>query len=139
MEAPRGAPASGAQPLAPARAARRDHPAATRGPHAGAETVTALAHELARLIRPLHEWPPRLAAGCNVRLLFPVCRAAPLPAGDRAPELIARVGVSSPAAYTGRLQRKSNATGTPPDALFAAFRGCLSRRLHGPGTSVADL
>ena len=47
-------PTSGAEPLAAARAARGDHLAAARGRHAGAKTVTALAHQLARLIGPLH-------------------------------------------------------------------------------------
>ena len=45
---------SGAEPLAAARATRGEHPAAALGRHARAETVTALAHQLARLIGPLH-------------------------------------------------------------------------------------
>src|SRR5713101_8457180 len=52
-----GAPpaqATGAQPLAPTGPARGYHLAAARGRHAGAVTVTALAHQLARLIGPLH-------------------------------------------------------------------------------------
>ena len=47
-------PPSGGQPLAPARAPRDEHLAAALGGHAGAESVTALAHQLARLIGPLH-------------------------------------------------------------------------------------
>src|SRR6516165_4918649 len=45
---------SGAQPLASTGAACRHHTAAALGGHAGAEAVTALAHQLARLIGPLH-------------------------------------------------------------------------------------
>ena len=45
---------SGAEPLAATRAARGEHPTAALGLHARAETVTALAHQLARLIGPLH-------------------------------------------------------------------------------------
>jgi hypothetical protein len=54
--------ASCAQPLAPACAACRDDFAATGGGHSGAITVTALAHELARLVGPLHETSPLVAA-----------------------------------------------------------------------------
>ena len=49
-----GASVSGAEPLAPAPASRVEDPAATLGRHAGAKSVTALAHQLARLIGPLH-------------------------------------------------------------------------------------
>jgi hypothetical protein len=45
---------SGAEALAAARAASSHDPAAGFGGHAGAETVTALTHELARLIGPFH-------------------------------------------------------------------------------------
>src|SRR5207244_859233 len=45
---------SGAEPLAAARAARGEHTATAFGRHARAETVTAFAHQLARLIGPLH-------------------------------------------------------------------------------------
>src|SRR5262249_5518492 len=45
---------SGAEPLASTRAARGDHPAPAFGCHAGTKAVTALAHQLARLIGPLH-------------------------------------------------------------------------------------
>src|SRR2546423_437349 len=45
---------SGAEPLAALRAARGKDPTAALGRHARAETVTALAHQLARLIGPLH-------------------------------------------------------------------------------------
>src|SRR5712691_8103799 len=45
---------SGTEPLASARAARGNHLAAAFGRHAGAKTVTTLAHQLARLIGPLH-------------------------------------------------------------------------------------
>jgi hypothetical protein len=47
-------PGSGAEALAATCAAGRDHPAAALGGHAGTETVTALPHELARLIGPFH-------------------------------------------------------------------------------------
>src|SRR5262245_63722098 len=46
--------ASGAEPLASARAARGNHLASAFGRHAGTKAVTALAHQLARLIGPLH-------------------------------------------------------------------------------------
>jgi hypothetical protein len=45
----------GAQALASASAPGRHDLASALGRHTGAETVTALAHELARLIRPFHE------------------------------------------------------------------------------------
>src|SRR5262249_55035524 len=45
---------SGGQPLAATRAAGRQDLAAAGFGHAGAETVAALAHELARLVGPLH-------------------------------------------------------------------------------------
>ena len=48
-------PGSGRQTLAALRAAPRDDIAAADRRHAGAETVPALAHELARLIGPLHD------------------------------------------------------------------------------------
>src|SRR5262249_22685783 len=47
-------PASGAEPLASMRPALGQHFAPAFGRHARAETVTALAHQLARLIGPLH-------------------------------------------------------------------------------------
>jgi hypothetical protein len=45
---------SGGELLAAARSARREHPAAADRRRAGAKAVTALAHELAGLIGPLH-------------------------------------------------------------------------------------
>ncbi len=45
----------GCEPLAAARPTRGNHLAAARGLHAGAVSVTALAHQLAGLIGPLHE------------------------------------------------------------------------------------
>src|SRR5262249_54493405 len=45
-----------AQPLAAARAASGHNLAATFGRHAGAKTMSALAHQLAGLIGPLHGW-----------------------------------------------------------------------------------
>jgi hypothetical protein len=72
----RGQVGSGAEPLAPACAAGGDHLAAACGRHAGAKTVTALAHQLARLIGPLHRsfsagrqsrWPRRPAPECWTR------------------------------------------------------------------------
>src|SRR5262249_29088521 len=44
------------QPLAAARAPGGDHLAASLGRHAGAKTMSALAHQLARLVGPLHGW-----------------------------------------------------------------------------------
>jgi hypothetical protein len=46
---------SGAELLAPARAAVRDHLAAALGGHAGAEAMPAFTHQFARLICPLHD------------------------------------------------------------------------------------
>ena len=46
---------SGGKPLASARAPRRHHFASALGGHARAETVTALAYKLARLVGPLHD------------------------------------------------------------------------------------
>src|SRR5258708_2682270 len=51
---PPGGKASGAQSLATARAPGRHHLAAAGGCHAGAESVSAFAHQFARLIGPLH-------------------------------------------------------------------------------------
>src|SRR5712692_4527409 len=45
---------SGTEPLAPVRPALGNDLAAAHGRHAGAKTVTALAHQLARLEGPLH-------------------------------------------------------------------------------------
>ncbi len=50
----RGFRGSGAKPLAAAIAPGGDHLAAARGRHAGAKSVTALAHNFAGLIGPLH-------------------------------------------------------------------------------------
>jgi hypothetical protein len=49
----------GAQALAPTSTTGSHDFAAAGGGHSGAETVTALAHELARLVRPFHEIPLR--------------------------------------------------------------------------------
>src|SRR5690606_13623219 len=48
-------PGSGAQPFAAARAAGGQHLAAPHGLEAGAKSVTALAHQRAGLVGPLHE------------------------------------------------------------------------------------
>src|SRR4051812_19687837 len=77
--AERPAKGSSAQALAAARAAGCNHLAAARGGHAGAITVTALAHELARLIGPLHGL---FSAGLEGRL-FRMSRRT-VPADDRA-------------------------------------------------------
>ena len=45
----------GAQTLATPRPASLHHPTTAFGGHSGAETVTTLAHKLARLVRPFHE------------------------------------------------------------------------------------
>jgi len=61
---------SGAEALAAARAAGGDNLAAALGGHARAKTVTALTHELARLIGPFHgsdlRWSRRNAGCCWV-------------------------------------------------------------------------
>jgi hypothetical protein len=49
-----GKPGSGTQTLAAPGAARGKDLAAAGGGEAGTETVTALAHQFARLISPLH-------------------------------------------------------------------------------------
>jgi len=49
-----GKPGSGAQTLAPTRAARGEDLAATGRGDAGAEAMTALAHQFAGLVSPLH-------------------------------------------------------------------------------------
>src|SRR5262249_45709005 len=54
-ERPGSSRGSGAQPLPAARPAGIEHLLAALGGHPGAETVTALAHQLARLIGPLHD------------------------------------------------------------------------------------
>jgi hypothetical protein len=48
-------PPSGAQPLPATRPAGIEHLLATLGGHPGPETVAALAHQLARLVGPLHD------------------------------------------------------------------------------------
>ena len=60
---PLGAPekTSGGQALATTRTARSDHLAATDSGHAGAKTMTALAHDLAGLIGPFHRRSPQAA------------------------------------------------------------------------------
>ena len=55
MGEPRRGASSGAEPLASARAARGNDPAPAFGRHASAEAVAALAHQVARLIGPLHD------------------------------------------------------------------------------------
>jgi hypothetical protein len=54
----RRAETSGRKALAAARAAGGDDLAASHGGHAGAKTMTALAHEFGRLISPLHGSAP---------------------------------------------------------------------------------
>jgi hypothetical protein len=54
-----GAALSGAQPLAAARSASSKHLAATLGLQAMAKAMTALAHQLAGLVGPLHEFDLR--------------------------------------------------------------------------------
>ncbi len=54
-----GAALSGAQPLAAACPASGKHLAATLGLQAMAKTMTALAHQLAGLVGPLHEFDLR--------------------------------------------------------------------------------
>jgi len=51
---------SGGEALATAGAPGSNHAAAADGGHAGAETMPALAHELAGLIGPLHGFTPVL-------------------------------------------------------------------------------
>src|SRR5262245_24537532 len=59
------APASGAEPLAAAAAPGGQHLAASRGLAARAKSVTALAHQPAGLIGPLHELSP-FAVACGL-------------------------------------------------------------------------
>ena len=56
---------SGRQLLAAAGATGGDDLAAADSGHAGAETVTALAHELGGLIGPLHRNSPKIAWAPN--------------------------------------------------------------------------
>ena len=56
---------SGRQLLAAAGATGGDDLAAADSGHAGAEAVTALAHELGRLIGPLHGISPKIARAPN--------------------------------------------------------------------------
>src|SRR4029078_3672812 len=76
---------SGAEPLAATVAPGGNHLAASRGRHAGAKSMTALAHDLAGLIGPLHGC---FSAWCSV---WPVDRhpslfAGAMPKGGFAPE-----------------------------------------------------
>src|SRR6202035_3104446 len=90
-----GKPGSGAQALAAPGAARGQHLAAAGGGEAGTEAVTALAHQFAGLISPLHgsfsagraimpdnEISPRMLAGPK-RAFFGPKRAAPAEPGHR--------------------------------------------------------
>src|SRR5262245_42800517 len=75
--------ASGTEALAPARPARGDDLAAAGGLHAGAKTVTALAHQLARLISPLHGL---FSAGRCIPLVAVYGRLARLRGGKGLPQ-----------------------------------------------------
>ena len=61
-----GAALSGAKPLASACSASGKHLAATLGFQAVAKAMTALAHQLAGLIGPLHESRLRFAVACGL-------------------------------------------------------------------------
>ena len=61
-EPPRSRRVLGAQAFATAGSPGLHDPSAALGGHSGAETVTALAHELARLVRPFHESLSAVAA-----------------------------------------------------------------------------
>jgi hypothetical protein len=78
-----GAPIDGAlsaQLLAPSRASRIKDLAATVGRHAGAETVTALAHQFARLVGPFHGFVSAacLTSGKSLHRLVAAVRLARL-------------------------------------------------------------
>src|SRR5882757_3482255 len=62
----RPAPVSGAEPLASARATGGQDLATPGGLEAVAKSVTALAHQLAGLIGPLHESGLRFAVACGL-------------------------------------------------------------------------
>jgi hypothetical protein len=77
-----GKPGSGAQALAATRAARGEDFAAAGGREAGAEAVTALAHQFAGLISPLHgsfsaDNPPDRATICLINELSPSMLTGP--------------------------------------------------------------
>src|ERR1700674_1509167 len=122
---------SGAQPLAAARAPRGDDPAATRGGHAGAEAVTALAHQLALLKGPLHVF----VSACRGSL--PNLRRIPMSDAEVGPRPEngdggGMLGTRSPAAYMGEPLSKSmqpwHRTGSAPPPVEAAD--------HAAGTSA---
>ena len=90
---PASAP-SRAEPLTAPRAASIDDFAAAFGRHAGAETVSALSHQLARLISPLH--------GFRLRFLCSSVRANAGAFGSMGQTSLADCAVGkSSAAYTG--------------------------------------
>ena len=86
---------SGGQAGAALGAAARKHPASAGGLHASAETVPALAHELAWLVRPFHVQSPF--------------------SGPRAPRnLLPGLGLARPVlACTRHLARPPMTTGRP--------------------------
>jgi hypothetical protein len=81
-------PTSGAQPLATAGAPRRHDSAAALGGHPAAEAVSAFAHELARLIGPLHELISAGRRMCQTRpgrALVPICSLTLQPPNPTSP------------------------------------------------------
>jgi len=115
MAASKPAPeTSSAQPFAAARAARGNHLAAAFGRHAGAESVSTLAHEFARLIGPLH-WSfsagrspidARSVDGPSLarwRALTLRARTVLVPT----PQIVEVFARKNPAAYTGVRPRSS--------------------------------
>jgi hypothetical protein len=72
-----GSPASGAQTLAAARAARGEDLAAAGRGEAGTETVAALAHQFAGLISPFHGSFSADRAICLINEVSPVMLAGP--------------------------------------------------------------
>src|SRR5262249_52835183 len=106
--------ASGTEPAAAVGAALCEHPAAALGRHARAETMTALAHQLARLVGPLHR-------------VFSRLQWLPL----------ARRGGAGSVGYARPPSDNRNWSGLPPFSSPAAYKGgqpwsSMQGRLHPP-------
>ena len=114
--------ASGAQPLTAARTARGHHLASAGGRHACAEPVTALAHELARLVGPLHGM---VSAAGRRTAEGSVARRGGFRA-RKTPSIRDRRGFKSGAAYTG---------GRPCSSMRAGLR---ERADSAPRTGSKD-
>lgn len=106
---------SGAEALAAAGAASGNDLAAALGGHASAKTVTALPHELARLIGPFHgsglRWSRRNAGCCRVP----------------SPELVSPAFAGAPASNSGGLIRETGRFRQCKAVLLTAFSGVLTQ------------